>query len=146
MKQVRHAWRMFGLNVLICVLICCQVKLLCVLYDCFKSWGEMLKDVMQNAMDVLSERGDQMQIRGEKDRRRVDRGGKEGGGQMRKGAHCWGASALSICLMGWIDLWVWPTFSSLYLWLMPLLTVGRRIVPCLIYWAENAFTLRRARL
>lgn len=56
-----------------------------------------------------------MQIRGVNDHRRVDRGGKEGGGQMRKGAHGWEASALSICLMGWIDLWVWPTFSPLYL-------------------------------
>lgn len=99
----------------------------------FQVLGEMLKDVIQNAMDVLSERGDQMQIRGERDRRRVHRGGKEGGGQMRKGVHCWGASAPSICLMGWIDLRVWPTFGPLYLWLMPLLTVGCRIVPNLIY-------------
>lgn len=50
-------------------------------------------------------------------------------------------STLSICLMSWIDLWVWPTFWPLYLCLIPLLTVRCIIVPCLIYWAENTFTL-----
>lgn len=78
---------------------------------------------------------------------KVDRGGKEGGGQMRKGAHRWGA-------VDPVDM-----FNELN-WFMGLAyilstvslshtftdTVRWIIVPCLIYWAENAFTLRRARL
>lgn len=74
------------------------------------------------------------------DCKRVHRGGKDGGGQMRKGAHCW-VAADPVNMFNELN---WFTGLAYILSTVSLYTVRCIIVACLIDRAGYTFTLRRA--